>query len=159
MSDLVIIKSDSPAAIANRERPTIVLPGGGKRIRLLNGREVVIGGEALRIALQKKIVRFPNGQEVEVSHASMLRGRSQLQRALDQGAKIVKEVEIIGDEPMNLKRGPSVPEQQNEALRQENNQRLADSLGPSEGAIGVGGGKAVVKAGGGNAWAGAHFVK
>src|SRR5713226_6787895 len=113
----------TPAQAADRERPTIILPGGGKRIRLLNGREVVIGGELLKAALQKKIVRFPNGQEVEVSHASMLRGRSQLQRALDQGAVIVKEVEIIGEEPMNLKRGPSVEEQQNAALRENNAQQ------------------------------------
>ncbi len=141
MSDIVVVSPEVKAA--DRERPTIVLPGGGKRIRLLNGREVVIGGdENLRRVLAQKIVRFPDGREVEVSHGVMLRGRSQLQRALDQGAKIVKEVEIIGEEPMNLKRGASVPEQQNQALRQEAAQRAdarklceAGSSCPSAGPI------------------------
>src|SRR5258708_5400437 len=56
-SDIVVIKANSPEAIANRERPTIVLPGGGKRIRFHDGREVVIGGESLRHALRGRRIR------------------------------------------------------------------------------------------------------
>ncbi len=59
MSELVIIKSDSPAALAERERVTIVLAGegGGKMIRHRSGQVAgPIGGEALRLALARGAV-------------------------------------------------------------------------------------------------------
>ena len=59
MSDLVIIKSDSPAALAEKERVPYILPGegGGKMIRHRTGQVAgPIGGEALRLALARGAV-------------------------------------------------------------------------------------------------------
>jgi len=81
-------------------------------------------------------------------------GGEALRLALARGAV------VVGDEiPVPTKLGKSQSEQQLDAQAQENAQNAADAKGPYEGEVAVGGGRAVVKAGGGNPWAGAHFVK
>ena len=130
MNDLVVIgREKSPALQAGSERPTYVLPGGGKRIRFTrDGREVVIGGESLRNALGARRIRKPyvagspimNGAEIVVYFSDKVpewvaRG------GVDLGPLAV----IVGEEPVVTVHGKSVQEQQDEANRAEQ-QRIAD---------------------------------
>jgi hypothetical protein len=129
MSDLVIVRPEESG-------PTRVLPGGGKRLRFHDGHEVVIGGEALRQALRRRRIRKPlvaggvgmdhtnfgpvfaggfvaDGKEmvVDVSAVAVWLKRG----AEDLGPECV----IVGEEPLNLQAGPSIADQQNAALRDQ----------------------------------------
>jgi hypothetical protein len=122
MSELVIIRPEQSAEALARKieaapGPARVVAGtGGKKIRLLDGRVIgPIGGEALRNALQRKIVRYPDGHETVVSAQRDLSGRSGLQQALDRGAVVIKEVEVVEDLPVQTVAGPSVATQKNAA--------------------------------------------
>src|ERR1700678_469915 len=59
MGEMQIIEKEHAVPYAT-DAPTLVLPGGGKRLRFHDGHEVVIGGEALRHALRQRRILRPS---------------------------------------------------------------------------------------------------
>lgn len=131
MSDLVVIGHETRPSQAAVERPTYVLPGGGTRIRFHNGREVIIGGESLKNALRARRIRKPyvagspimNGAEI-VCYFPDLAAQWIARGGVDLGPLAT----IVGEEPVKTIHGKSVPEQQDDANRAEQ-QRIADEKG------------------------------
>lgn len=97
--------------------PPRLLPGGGKRLRFHDGHEVVIGGEALRVALQRRRIQKPyifgdvinNGAEIVVD-------ASAVQGWLNRGATLLGPMcTIVGEEPLRAVPGPSIADQKDAA--------------------------------------------
>jgi hypothetical protein len=135
MSELVVLgRERTPAEIADGERPTYVLPGGGSRIRFTaTGREVTISGESLRHALRRRRIRkaiipgdpIHNGGELVVD-ISVLEGW------LNRGATdLGPEAVVVGKEAVPTTRGKSVPEQQDQALRESGGEITMGSVIPA----------------------------
>jgi len=122
---------------ADKERPVYALPGGGKKIRFCaTGREVVIGGESLRRALEQRRICKP-GPGLFINPPIWADGKEAIIEGkmlvlwLRRGAKdLGPNCVVVGEEPIPKQLGKSVPEQQEEARIQENNQREADRKGP-----------------------------